>query len=86
MKMNQVLKWVYLIAIVTLLMWLAYVVGVSDGRNQVKSVYENVQPVRVLQHLLNVQEDGVLGNETLTAYRAYDREHFGFVEDLLEAK
>ena len=58
--------------------------GFRAGVASVPSVYEHVQGIRVLQHLLGVQVDGVLGNETLSAYKQYDRDNIGFVEDKLK--
>jgi len=72
------------------------VIGYEIGRASVPSVYENVQGIRVLQHLLKQETDmygnpyyagevdGILGRLSLDGYRRYDRDNIGFVKDKLK--
>lgn len=83
-----------MIIVVTLLIIvgsIGFTTGYFSGKASVPSVYENVQGIRVLQHLLigagyncgDNAPDGVLGGNTLKAYREYDKLNIGFVEDKL---
>ena len=96
--MNNTIKWIYRLAIVCLLMWLAYAVGGVDGfqrgKASVVSLYESPQPIRVLQkNLIDLgfdcgknAPDGVLGNATLASYRKWDKDTVPFVAEYIYLK
>ena len=81
-----ILRYAFCIVIFSLSIWLAYVIGISDGRGQVVSVYDVVQPIRVTQRLLGLEADGIVGNQTLSAWKKHDRENYGFIEEYVYPK